>query len=122
MQIKVESHQHVSFHFENFVGRVRIVSNVDKILDNRRIDVLIFACNKHGRHAYQLQFVSQNVGFLQIPINQIHCEIESFGDQFKVSVNFYEPIYEDSSLEFQYFRLVLHVGRTGKGWRNTLAR
>ena len=98
-----ESHIEVK-RFENLVLlvqylllRVRIVSDVHKVLNFRHVDFFIFAGNKHGSHAQKLVLATRHFFLLAVPVNQIDSDEECLGVQRILQVYLDEPRDQDSS-------------------------
>lgn len=72
--------------------RVSVVGNVDEVFNYGRINLFIFARNKHSGHSDELQLWPVDWLFSQVSVDQIHSQVEAFRDQLEFQMNFDQPI------------------------------
>ena len=82
---------------------------MDVVLYLGRPDLLILACNQHGRDANQLQILLADGHSLQVAINKINGQKEALSLQSELKVNFNDPVYEYATHSLRDQRLVLHI-------------
>ena len=59
-EVEPEGPQHPQLHLPDLRGGVSVVRDVDEVIDLRGEDLLHLACNEHGRHPDQLEFLTAN--------------------------------------------------------------
>ena len=109
MHAELQCHEHVLFHRQDFLFRVRVVCNIHKVGNDGRVDLFVLGSYEHSGDTDQLQFVAVDRGRAQESVDQIHSKEESLLEQSKLQVHLNEPIDEDLTHRLIDVLLVVHV-------------
>ena len=75
--------------------RVGLVSYVDKIFDERRIDLLVFGSNKHACDTQELIVLPFDLANLSVSIDHIYGLKKCFRQKLEFHVYIYQPVHQN---------------------------
>lgn len=110
LNVEIQNLEHLPFHIQYLFLCVCVVSYVHKVSHNRWIYLLILTCNQHRSNTNKLKFLSIDLLFFKVPVDQINSQVETFGDKLKLEMNFDQPINQNRSHLFIDVFLFSHVG------------
>ena len=92
LYVEVKLKQYLLLHVEYLLGCVHVATDVDVVLQERRVNLLVLGGDKHGRHCHQLYVSVAYLTAAQVPVNDVDCEEEALGKQFEVMMDLNEPV------------------------------
>jgi len=118
-ELKVESVEDHGLHGHDLVPLVRIVGDVDKLVDRGRVDLLVFRRDEHARDADQLQLAAGHWDDREEAINVVDGQVQRLGHEPVLLRHLDQPVDQDRSHLGVDVALVLrnrrHGGAAGGG-------
>ena len=90
---------------------VRVVRDVDELIDRRRVDLLVLCRDEHAGDPHELQFAPVDGHLREKAVNVVDGQIERLGLEPVLLGNLDEPIDEDAAHGRVDVALALHVVR-----------
>ena len=107
--VEVELFEHLTFHLKNLFFGISFVSDIDKVSQIWRIDFFILAGSEKCSDSDKLEFLSGDLSFFKISVNEIDSQEKRFVDQFELEMDINQPVDEDGSHLFIDVLLLAHV-------------
>ena len=96
-QVEPERVQHLLFHLQDLLARVRAIADVNKVAHLRRPDLFILARHQHRGDADELQVFARHGFQLEESIDQVCGQEQRLRHEFKLQVHLDEPIDENGA-------------------------
>jgi hypothetical protein len=90
------------------------VANVHQIAQLGRIDLLVLGGDQKRSDANKLKLWSRDFTELEVSIDKINGQVQSFGNELEFQVYFHQPIHKDGSHAFVDVGLGFHVQGTDR--------
>ena len=105
----VELAEHLGLHLEYLLACVRPVADVDQVAELGGEDLLELGRDGQGRDAHELELGPGNLADVEVPVDDVHGQVERLGDQLELEVDLDEPVDEDRPHALVDEGLVVHV-------------
>ena len=83
LDFKLQIKKDVLLHLQDLSSSVCIIGKVNEVFHSWRIYLFIFGCDEEGSNTHELNVGLLDIEHGEIPVNQVNCEVECFGQQFK---------------------------------------
>mmetsp|Transcript_74653 Transcript_74653/g.218707 ORF Transcript_74653/g.218707 Transcript_74653/m.218707 type:complete len:264 (-) Transcript_74653:573-1364(-) len=109
--LEVERREHRDLHLDDLVLAVRLVRDVDEVVDLRRILLLKLGSDEEGGDADKLKVPPRGGSLLQVAVDDADAQEEGQGAQLVLLVDVNKPVNEDGAHLRVDVRLLVHVTR-----------
>lgn len=108
--VELERFEDVPLHVEDLLLVVRVVGDVHKVTDLRRIQLLVFRCHEQCGHADQLQILARRrFHHLQIAIDDGDGHEERLLHERELHVHLVQPVDQNAAHLVRHLALVVQI-------------
>jgi len=112
-EVELEGLQEVPLRSEDLLVSVTSVGHVEEVLNRRADDFFVLGGDEESGGSDELELDEGDGSSREEPVDEVDGEEEGFGEETELSVDFNEPVDEDSThlpLEFGLLGHVVVVG------------
>mmetsp|Transcript_22915 Transcript_22915/g.54843 ORF Transcript_22915/g.54843 Transcript_22915/m.54843 type:complete len:278 (+) Transcript_22915:282-1115(+) len=107
-QLEVQSVQDDGLHGHDLFPLVRIVRDVDKLVDGRWMNFLVFGGNQHASDAHELQLAAGDWYVREEAVDVVDGQVQRLRDESVLLRHLHQPVDQNSSHLGVDVALVLH--------------
>ena len=109
IDIELDDFEDQALHASHLVRSKRVLSHLDEIGHDRRVNLLELGSDEHGGDAEELELVEGNFLLRQIPVYDVHCDEERFRQEAELDLDYDEPVDQYFPLVARYLPVIPQV-------------